>query len=188
MSTANLQSKRFDNVNIITSILIDEANNAETTANAETPSSGLFLTPSTVAGRAADVTGFLVVAATEEGKLEFSDPDGFLSLDDLSDVTITDADENDLLYFDGTVWVNGLPPSILASGATATLGHDPATAAGATSLFGLYGEAPVIQQVAAGAAGNFDADTSGILDGTATYNGYTVEDIVVALQAYGLLA
>jgi len=107
-TTANVQSSRVSDIQIITSLQIDENNGAETNANAETPASGLFIVPSTVAGRAADVTGFLVTSENEYGKLQFSDPDGFLSLTELSDVTITTPAANESLVYNGTTWVNQL--------------------------------------------------------------------------------
>lgn len=113
MSTANLPSSRLSGLKA-EDITIDEANNSGTNADAQTPGNGLFIVPSTVAGRAADVTGFLCTSANEYGKLEFSDPDGFLSLNDLSDVTITSATTNDILSFNGTVWVNQTTATLTA--------------------------------------------------------------------------
>lgn len=113
MSTANLPSSRLSALKA-EDITIDEANNSGTNADSQTPGSGLFIVPSTVAGRAADVTGFLCTSANEYGKLEFSDPDGFLSLNELSDVTITTATTNDILSFNGTVWVNQTTATLTA--------------------------------------------------------------------------
>lgn len=84
MSTANLQSVPFENIKVVSSMLANEENNSGTNATTETPSSGMFMTPSTVAGRSADVTGFLVTAENELGKFEWSDPEGFLNFDDLA--------------------------------------------------------------------------------------------------------
>lgn len=113
MSTANLPSSRLSALKA-EDITIDEANNSGTNSDAQTPGSGLFIVPSTVAGRAADVTGFLCTSANEYGKLEFSDPDGFLSLNELSDVTITTATTNDILSYNGTVWVNQTTATLTA--------------------------------------------------------------------------
>lgn len=106
MSTANTQSPRFEDLRIVTSAKISESNNEDDNANTETPGSGFFMTPSTITGRTADVTGFLVTAENELGKFEWSDPDGFLSLGQLSDVTLTSPATNNLLSFNGTEWVN----------------------------------------------------------------------------------
>ena len=109
MSTVN-PSARFENVQVIQSYVMPEANNADSNANAETEGSGFFLTPSSdVPLRSSDVTGFLVTSATEEGKLEYSDPDGFLSLGQLSDVVLTAPVSGQLLNFDGVNWVNATP-------------------------------------------------------------------------------
>lgn len=99
-------SSKFQNIKIITSLVVDESNNNQDDATAETPQSGLFVTPSTVTGRTADVTGFLITAENSYGKLEFSDPDGFISLDELSDVVITAEATNNVLTYNGTNWVN----------------------------------------------------------------------------------
>lgn len=107
MSTANLPSSKVSAIQVETSFLIDENNASGTYANAETPGSGLFISPSTVTGRLADITGFLVTSENEYGKVVFSDPDGFLSLNQLSDVTLTTPAEFDVLYYDGDEWVNG---------------------------------------------------------------------------------
>lgn len=53
---------------------------------------------------------------------------------------------------------------------------------------GFYGEAPNVQPTTAIAAAAFVANTSGIADDTATFGGYTIGQIVAALQRLGLLA
>ena len=108
MSTASNGSSRVSDLQVVTSLVIAENNNAETNSTSETNASGLFVTPSTVTGRSADVTGFLVTSLNDLGKLEFSDPDGFLSLDQLSDVVITSPAANEFLIYNGTSWVNSL--------------------------------------------------------------------------------
>lgn len=139
MSTANNPSSRVSDIQVVTSLLIDENNNAATAADAQTPASGLFIAPSTVAGRLADVSGFLVTSENEYGKLEFSDPDGFLSLDQLSDVTITAVATNDLLAYNGTLWVNVqdiVVDSATVTKATVTIAN---FAAGAAAVNGAAG-------------------------------------------------
>lgn len=208
MSTCNQPSPRFENIQVITSIVTPEDNNAGTNATTETPASGMFLTPSTVAGRAADVTGFLVVAATEQGKLEFADPDGFLALTDLSDVTITAPTAGQVLSYNGTLWVNatiapagadtqvqfnnagvfGASANLTWSGTVlATTGF---TSSGATNLatagtVGFFGTGPVAQGAAvtpanAQGVGYVLADVQSIAD--------AVNAVILRLQAYGLLA
>jgi hypothetical protein len=142
MSTANLQSPRFNNVQIVTSIVTPEENNAGDDANAETPSSGMFLVPSTVEDRAADVTGFLVVSANELGKLEFADPDGFLALGDLSNVTLTAPVTGNVLTYNGTIWINS------SAVAATTLTSSGATTLATAGTFSVFGEIPVAQQAA----------------------------------------
>ena len=62
-----------------------------------------------------------------------------------------------------------------------TLGTD-------ASSLGFLGATPVVQVTDAIAASAFVANTSGISDDTATFGGYTIGQVVAALQAYGLLA
>jgi hypothetical protein len=58
--------------------------------------------------------------------------------------------------------------------------------AGAT--WGIFGTTPVVQQTTTSqTAATFSAGTSGISDDTATWNGYTIGDLVAILQAYGIL-
>lgn len=71
-----MTSRVLNNLNS-TSVAIDEQNNASTNATNDTPQSGLFITPSTISGRLADVTGMVVAAMTSQGKL------GFVSTDDI---------------------------------------------------------------------------------------------------------
>lgn len=58
-----------------TSISINEYNNASDNATIETPQRGFFITPSVVDGRPNDITGYLVSAMSEQGKLGFISPD-----------------------------------------------------------------------------------------------------------------
>jgi len=221
MATANLESLRFENINILTSLVIDEHNNAETNATTNTPTSGVFLTPSTVAGRPADISGYVAAAATELGKIEWISPATLgagISLDDLSDVELTDPADTEYLVFDGTNWVNAAFPTIalddlsdveIAGVATNDiLTYDGTnwvnsvnmtlsgnlTVEGAVSLgdaptdtLGFYGATPVARPAVNTSAANFSAEGSGITDGTATYEGYTVGGIVLNLREIGLL-
>lgn len=56
------------------------------------------------------------------------------------------------------------------------------------SNVGLYGTAPVAQATTAGAAATFVANTSGIANDTATFDGYTIGQVVKALRNIGALA
>lgn len=105
---------------LVKNLRIPEFNNTSTNSNNETPSSGLFLVPSTsVLGRPSDITGYLVSAANELGKLEFVDQDGLLSLKELSDVSdMGIPSDNQILQYDlaTDVWNNQsiiLPPMSL---------------------------------------------------------------------------
>jgi hypothetical protein len=53
---------------------------------------------------------------------------------------------------------------------------------------GFFGAVPVVQATVAIVAGVFDDNTSGIVDDSATYGGYTAGQVVAALKAAGILA
>lgn len=53
---------------------------------------------------------------------------------------------------------------------------------------GTFGATPVAQPTTAGASAAFVANTSGITNDTATFGGYTIGQVVQALQNLGLLA
>jgi len=219
MATANIQSERQQNIRVSTSLVTDERNNAETNATTETNLSGIFVTPSTVAGRAADVTGFPVTSATSLGKWEFTTPETLfntVSLGDLSDVELTDPSTGNYLQYDGTNWVNAsvsldeLDDVILTNPTTnqiitydgtdwvnssavtltgdLTVEGNTALGTNSSSLFGMYGAAAIGRPAPNTSGANFVADTSGITDGTAEYETYTVGGLVLVLQSLGVLS
>lgn len=71
--------------------------------------------------------------------------------------------------------------SIVANTGEITLGS-------ALDKLGLFDTAPVVQPTAAIGAAAFVANTSGIVNDSATYGGYTGGQIVAALQLLGILA
>jgi hypothetical protein len=68
-----------------------------------------------------------------------------------------------------------------------TTGTQIATAT--TQKIGFFGATPIVQQTTTSqTASTFVANTSGIVDDTATWDGYTVGDVVKILRVFGLLA
>lgn len=59
---------------------------------------------------------------------------------------------------------------------------------GTGQKLGFWNATPIIQPTTAGAAATFVANTSGIADDTATFDGYTIGQVVKALRNIGLLA
>jgi hypothetical protein len=57
-----------------------------------------------------------------------------------------------------------------------------------TQKLGFWNAAPIVQPATGGAASTFVANTSGIADDTATWDGYTIGNVVKALRNMGLLA
>ena len=100
---ATQQSAEVTDIKVNTSLVIKESNDSSFNANELIFASGLFMNPSTVPGRPTDITGYVVTASNELGKLEFSDVSGMISLNDLSDVTYT------VLYFSSK-------PNLITSG------------------------------------------------------------------------
>ena len=56
-----------------------------------------------------------------------------------------------------------------------------------TQKLGFWNATPVVQQTTAIGSGTFATGTSGLLDGSAQYGGYTVGQVVAALKLYGFL-
>lgn len=115
--TANCQSAKFDSLQVITSVQLNENNNARIGADDETPGSGFFLSPSSVTGRSADITGFILTSANEYGKFDWSSPasvGGSIALNDLSDVVITTPLNNQRLIYDTASlhWINAVSPLV----------------------------------------------------------------------------
>jgi hypothetical protein len=60
-------------------------------------------------------------------------------------------------------------------------------ASGTVAMVGFFGATAVVRPATGGAASTFSANTSGIADDTATYDGYTIGQVVKALRNLGLL-
>lgn len=173
--SVNNTSPFFNNINIKTSLVVNEENNSKENANVSTPESGLFLSPSTVDARTADITGFFVTSANSLGKLEFTDPDGAFSLNSLSDVDLDTVAEDNILTYDGTNWVNSTDITVESLSATTTVGF--------------YGTTPVAQQTDAVGEAAFAENVGGTaVNDDSTFGGYTIGQVVQALQNYGILA
>jgi hypothetical protein len=71
----------------------------------------------------------------------------------------------------------------LGSNGTASVVHVGDSAA----LIGFYGVSPVVRPTTSITGAVFAANTSGITDGSATFGGYTMGQVVAALKVQGLL-
>ena len=108
---------------------------------------------------------------------------------DSSSVTqaMIDADPDGALdfYFDGILEASTKSGGFLIDDELeidGALNHDGSTA-------GFFANTPIIQQTTTSqTAATFTANTSGIVDDSATWNGYTIGDIVAILQAFGFIA
>ena len=115
MSNANIASSKTTDLRATGSILIDEFNPAGDDAQADWAQKGVFISPTVVAARPADLTGFYVTVANNYGKLQLTDPDALVApgattqvifnnagvLDGSADFTFNDT--TDVLTVDGTI-------------------------------------------------------------------------------------
>lgn len=190
-------SQDFSAVSSVTT-LFSEANNADLNANEETAGSGVFIKPSAnVPMRPADITGFFLVASTEEGKLEFNSGEGLLSLGELSDVTLTAPVAGQLLNFNGSFWENATPTldylddvTITAPVAGELLSYNGTEwinvpAGAATAGLPLNSVQYNSGGLFAGSA-NFTFDGAGLVEITGTLSATTVTDTVATMTAGSL--
>ena len=100
-----------NNQAVKTTILsIPESNNSSLLSNENTQARGIFIVPDEkVINRPSDITGYSLIASTNEGKVEWGQP--IIDLEDISDVSITNVQINDIITWDGTNWVNTSDPS-----------------------------------------------------------------------------
>lgn len=89
---------------LTTSLVLFENNENNIPLISGSSSRGLFITPRS----GVDVTGYLVISSNEQGKLQFINPAEFLSIDDLSDVSINEPLlDNQVLQYDTVKkWTN----------------------------------------------------------------------------------
>lgn len=92
----------------------------------------------------------------------------------------------DLNFFGGSVQLSGG----ITDATNVALGTGTGTKLGTatTQKLGFWNATPIVQPTTAIAAATFVANTSGIVDDTATFDGYTLGQIVKALRNAGLLA
>lgn len=84
--------------------------------------------------------------------------------------------------FDGNLSLNDAVDIVLGTTTGTKIGT------GTTQKLGFWNAAPIVQPTIAVAAATFAANTSGIVDDTATFDGYTIGQVVKALRNTGLLA
>lgn len=82
--------------------------------------------------------------------------------------------------FDKNLYMNGA--NIVTGGAGFKIGT------AANQPIGFWNATPVVQPTTGISAGSFVANTSGIINDTATFDGYTIGQVVAALRQIGLLA
>jgi len=175
-------SQDFSAVSSVTT-LFQEQNNADANANAETQGTGMFLSPSpNVPTRPSDITGYFVVAATEEGKLEFNSGDGLLSLGELSDVTLTSPVSGQLLNFNGTFWENATPTLNYLDDVTIT-----APIVGDSLLFdgSKWANSPIPAAGVAGPVNSIQYNGAGVIAGSANFlfDGVSLVTVLGTVQA-----
>ena len=63
MSTSNIASSKTTDLQVLSSILINEYNAAGVNVDSSWAQKGVFLSPSEIVGRPDDITGYIVTAA-----------------------------------------------------------------------------------------------------------------------------
>ena len=89
-------------------------------------------------------------------------------------------------WIDATNATRKAKMSLSAYDTAARLGME-IEASGSAAMLGFYGVAAIVRPTTASAAATFAANTSGIVDDTATFDGYTIGQVVKALRDIGLL-
>lgn len=79
-------------------------------------------------------------------------------------------------------------PVVSNNGFSGNINGNTVIGTDAASTLGFYGDAGTAQATTSITGGAFVANTSGISNDTATFDGYTIGQIVAALRAVGLLA
>jgi hypothetical protein len=131
------------------------------------------------AGNSADtVARFYNTTGSEIMGLRTSGNGGVLSINDASG--------------NAGVIINGIFSNALTFGAGRDIWFDTATGtkigAATNQRFAFWNKTPIVQPTTAIAAATFVANTSGIVNDTATFDGYTIGQVVKALRDVGLLA
>lgn len=65
---------------------------------------GLHIKPSKITGRKQSIKGFFLTSQDDTGKIGYSDPEGYLELDDIYDCAIKNPKEGDSLIFTKGKW------------------------------------------------------------------------------------
>jgi hypothetical protein len=102
MNSQEFSAFTANNVNL------PEYNSSSSDADISFSGNGIFIVPTpNVPDRLNGISGYVIRTQNNEGKLVWHDPTQLgISLEDLSDVQITDRTINDLIIFDGSNWIN----------------------------------------------------------------------------------
>ena len=99
-----------------------------------------------------------------------------------NDGLVTWMEDEDYFKFSDDIFINDAENVVLGT----TTGSKIGTSTG--QKLGLWNATPIVQPTTAIAAATFVANTSGIVDDTATFDGYTIGQIAKALRNIGALA
>lgn len=134
-------------------------------------------------GVASPTTKLHIISTTGIDPLRIENSSGFLAkFTDASTFEIGGGGAGQRVYIKGAG---------ATSGTTALMVHNSAS----SPIFelrddvaiGMFGATPVVRATTGGASSTFTANTSGIADNTATFDGYTIGQIVKALRNIGIL-
>ncbi len=139
---------------------------------------GLSVTPSTANGTLPSTGNVAFYVDSADNHFKVIDSSG-----SVTDITGAGDDSIGAVTFTGDITISDGENIILDT----TTGTQIGTAA--AQKLGFLGATPIIQQTTTSqTAATFAANTSGISDDTATWDGYTIGDVVAILRTYGLMA
>jgi len=132
-----------------------------------------------------DITGTIAVSASAltSGRIPFATTGGALTDD--ADMTFA-TDTLTVTKIAATTFTGDVTLSTINLVTDGTTGTKIGTAT--TQKLAVWNAAPIVQPTTAIAAATFVANTSGIANDTATWDGYTIGQVVKALRNIGLLA
>jgi hypothetical protein len=141
---------------------------------------------------------FTITTGTARKRILFADPSGGLTSGRVPFATTNGrlTDDADFTFATDTLTVTKIAATTITGLLTMADAIDIALNTGTgtkigtatTEKLGFWNAAPIAQPTTAIAAATFAANTSGIADDSATFDGYTIGQVVKALRNAGLLA
>ena len=170
MSKTSVTSQKYSAVEVVDSLKLDNE---------------LVFTDLVIDGESLSITASdsITLSSTGSGGVTVQSVGPFITLTPANQTWFLAGFADGVADTDGSVYI-GHDADGMPAPAVQTL-FDSSTS---ESRLGLFGATPVAQPGLTTVAAGFAANTSGIADDTATFGGYTLGQVVAALQATGILA